>query len=538
MMRRFALALVALALAQCGLRIADGGDWGLGIVSAQSAPETAPQPAEATNPQSAILNPQSIRNPQSAIRSAEDATAKHFASIRTEPSLLLAFLNEMPKGGDLHNHLSGAIYAESYLRWAAEDNLCLATATMTIVAAPCDSAAGRPTVAEVFRNAPIFNQAVDAMSMRHWNPALNGHDHFFASFGKFGPPSDKTGHMLAEVAARAAGERVSYLELMLTPNGAGAIARGRAAGFDADFGRLRDRLLAGGFQEVVTEARRRIDVAETQQRGLLRCQAADADAGCKVTIRYISQAGRAGIPEQVFAQLLAGFEMATQDPRFVGINLVQPEDDPTSVRDFPLHMRMIDFLHGKYPQVRIALHAGELVEGLVPPEALRFHIRDSVRVGHASRIGHGGGVMYEDDALGLLREMASKRILVEVALSSNDLILGIKGKRHPLAMYLKYGVPVALVTDDAGVARSSLTLEFRKAVEEQGIDYRTLKRMVRNSIEYAFADDATRTRLKAELSSALATFERRIQSPDRRLPGAEPPTASPQPPAPSPQPRG
>ena len=52
---------------------------------------------------------------------------------------------------------------------------------------------------------------------------------------------------------------------------------------------------------------------------------------------------------------------------------------------------------------------------------------------------------------------------------------------------------MALVTDDAGVSRSTLTLEFRKAVEEQGLDYRTLKRMVRNSIEYSFADEATRS---------------------------------------------
>src|SRR6185436_16333259 len=42
----------------------------------------------------------------------EAATATYFASIRNNPSLLLAFLAEMPKGGDLHNHLSGAIYAE------------------------------------------------------------------------------------------------------------------------------------------------------------------------------------------------------------------------------------------------------------------------------------------------------------------------------------------------------------------------------------------------------------------------------------------
>ena len=25
----------------------------------------------------------------------------------------------MPKGGDLHSHLSGAVYAESYIQWAA-----------------------------------------------------------------------------------------------------------------------------------------------------------------------------------------------------------------------------------------------------------------------------------------------------------------------------------------------------------------------------------------------------------------------------------
>jgi len=298
------------------------------------------------------------QQPRSRAASPEAATAAYFASVRDQPLLLKAFLSEMPKGGDLHNHLTGAVYAESYMRWAAEDNLCLATATMTIVAGACDGAAGRPAVADVLRNATLFNQAINAMSMRHWNPALNGHDHFFATFEKFGPPSDRTGDMLAEVAARAAAERAIYLELMVTPNGPATRQRGRTAGWDPDLAGLRDRLLAGGFEDVVAEARRQIDAAEARQRTLLRCGAAEADAGCGITIRYIAQAGRAGVPEQVFAQLLAGFEIATRDPRFVGINLVQPEDDPTAVRDFSLQMRMIDFLHGKYPGVRIALHAG------------------------------------------------------------------------------------------------------------------------------------------------------------------------------------
>jgi adenosine deaminase len=126
----------------------------------------------------------------------------------------------------------------------------------------------------------------------------------------------------------------------------------------------------------------------------------------------------------------------------------------------------------------------------------------------AARIGHGVDVMYEDDANGLLREMAAKHVVVEIALTSNDLILDVSGKRHPLSAYLHAGVPVALVTDDPGVSRSSDTEEFRKAVEEQGLDYPALKRLARNSIAFAFVDAATKARLASNLEAAFAAFER------------------------------
>lgn len=48
-----------------------------------------------------------------------------FAAARDNPVALRGLLERIPKGGDLHNHLSGAIYAESYIRWAAEDGLCI-----------------------------------------------------------------------------------------------------------------------------------------------------------------------------------------------------------------------------------------------------------------------------------------------------------------------------------------------------------------------------------------------------------------------------
>src|SRR5204863_8923140 len=73
----------------------------------------------------------------------EAATARRLSALRRDPLRLRAFLREMPKGGDLHNHLSGVIYAESNLRWVAENQLCVATASLTIV--ECIGTAGQMT---------------------------------------------------------------------------------------------------------------------------------------------------------------------------------------------------------------------------------------------------------------------------------------------------------------------------------------------------------------------------------------------------------
>ena len=438
----------------------------------------------------------------------EAATARKLAAIRNQPLALEVFLREMPKGGDLHNHLSGAIYAESYLRWAVDDKLCIVVATFTIAAAPCDANAGRPPASTVVDDAMLYNQAIDAMSMRNWPTNLNGHDHFFQAFGRFGVVSAaRVGDMIAEVSARAAAEHVSYLELMVTPDGGVASRLGRQAGWTSDFAQMRAKLLSSGWADVLAQSKQRLDRFEARRRDVLKCGTSAPEAGCLVTLRYIAQVGRATPPEEVFAQILAGFEIATSEPRVVGINLVQPEDAPIAVRDFMLHMNMIDFLHQLYPKVHVSLHAGEISNGLVPPDVLRFHIRESVRKGHAERIGHGAAAMQEDDPYGLIRELAAKKILVEINLTSNDMILGVRGARHPLRTYLQYGVPIAISTDDYGVARSSHTLEWLKAVQEHNLDYLTMKRMVRNSIEYAFVDAQTKAQLKQSLENAFHQFE-------------------------------
>jgi hypothetical protein len=441
--------------------------------------------------------------------SREAATAAYMSSIRNDAPALTMFLREMPKGGDLHYHLYGGVYAETFIKWAAEDGQCLTVTTLSMSRPPCTKADNEIEASEITRNSALRDSVIDAWSVRNWNAARkSGHDQFFGTFSKFDAAGDgHLGDALAEIASRAGNQNESYLELMLGPGRASEFGLGSKLGSITQFAAMRDKLLELGLRDSLVLSRRELDAAESRERLLLNCAGPNRDKGCGVTTRFLYQVLRGLPPHLVFAQLLTGFEMARYDHRWVGLNMVMPEDGPVSMGDFRLHMQMIDFLHGQYPEVKITLHAGELAEGLVPPEGMRFHIRESVERGHALRIGHGTDVMHEDDAEGLLREMESRRIPVEISLSSSDVILGITGARHPLRTYLRYGVPVILATDDEGVSRTNLSIEYRRAVQEQSLDYPTLKRIVRNSIDYSFAEDSVKARLSRELEDAFRRFE-------------------------------
>ncbi len=56
---------------------------------------------------------------------SEQRTELGLQTARQNLLQLRHFLLGMPKGADLHNHLSGAVYAESWIRAAAEDRLCI-----------------------------------------------------------------------------------------------------------------------------------------------------------------------------------------------------------------------------------------------------------------------------------------------------------------------------------------------------------------------------------------------------------------------------
>jgi adenosine deaminase len=412
------------------------------------------------------------------------------AAARTSPLQLRQFLKKMPKGADLHYHLSGGVYAESFIRAAVEDGLCVDTKKLAFAKCGTDGTDKAIVPAgDVYKNQSLYDQLINSFSMRSFVPyaGVSGHDHFFDTFAKFGgtAPSHKA-EWVDEAAARAAAQNEQYMELMETPDFSIAAKAAGEVGWKDDFAALRDGLLAHGLKENVAEATAYLDGIEKNRREIEHCSGANPADACSVDVRFIYQILR-GLPKEiVFAQTLLGFEAAIADPeRVVGLNFVMPEDGYISMRDYALQMNMVKFLHGVYPQVRITLHAGELAYGMVTPDGLCCHIRLAVEAG-AERIGHGVDVMYEDRPHELLKEMAAKHVMVEINLSSNDSILGVSGMHHPLPMYRTFGVPVALSTDDEGVSRIDLTNEYVRAVETYGLKYGELKKMVRTGLEHAF----------------------------------------------------
>jgi len=433
----------------------------------------------------------------------EQRAADKMSSIVGDPVALGQFLTAVPKGGDLHNHLSGAVYAETYLDWAkTEGGYCISNSSLALSTSCSNTSTTSPipTPADA-----LFMDVVRAWSMQDFVAgAQTGHDHFFATFGKFGAISGKAHHAkgLADVMKRADSENALYLEPMLLSNSTagnvgstvwtgGTLTTAALPGFHGAL------LAYSGWNAAVQAILSDIQATESGARQELGCDGSSPSSACRVGSRFMVYISRSGSGPAVFAQMVAAFEAAKSEPRLVALNLVGPEDGSTALSAYDRHMEMLGYLHdayaGKSP-LHVTLHAGELAPKYLPSNysiANINHIRKAVEVAHAERIGHGVDVLGETDPTGLLAQLKQLGVMVEIGLSSNIQILEVSGTDHPLSSYLSNGVPVALATDDQGVSRSSMAGEYFRAVQDQKLDYKTLKKMARTSLEKSFLPGAS-----------------------------------------------
>ena len=205
------------------------------------------------------------------------------------------------------------------------------------------------------------------------------------------------------------------------------------------------------------------------------------------------------------------YRFVAENPMMVSVNMVGREDND---KGYPLRfLEVFREMRRQLPDVRLSIHGGEVDE---PNQ----HVRDTLLLG-AERIGHGVNLITDPDTLLLMRHNA---FLVEVNLVSNLLLEYVEDySTHPFPEYLRTGVPVALSTDDRGMWDSTMTDEFFVAVKEFNLSWAEIKRLLRNSIAYGFMEEDVKARLLEELEKDLQSFERRVaRSPEKVIDAAEP----------------
>lgn len=437
---------------------------------------------------------------------------------RNNEALLTAFFQQMPKGGDLHHHFSGSVYAEPLLERAIAEDFYLNLETMAV--SKTKPATGNWQTFSFLKNngklEQYEQQVMQTWSVKDYNGAVPSDDQFFDSFMKF--ESTITGHFaegMLELKKRALAENVSYIETQLS-----------TIPCDMNVTDLTDfntKLRQAAAQKDEKAVLKLLDeLYKSLQKKDAKKYAADFNTNFiaklhkdlkidddRFTMRYQNFVLRFMDPVDLFKNLTIAFISANDSKLVAGVNIVSPEHGENSMKDYWLHMVMFKYCHSKYPDVKYTLHAGELTLGLVQPEDLTWHINDAIYVAGANRIGHGVDIAYEANSYDLLRYMAKNNIPIEINLTSNEFILKVKENRHPFTLYKEFNVPIVISTDDAGILRTNMTEQYvLLAKRYPDVSYATIKQYVYNSINYSFIQDTSvKKQLVKDLDARFKTFE-------------------------------
>lgn len=489
----------------------------------------------------------SLPRDQAAVPTPPQTTEHYYQQLVSNTPLNLAelslFLNRMPKGGDLHHHYSGALYAETYVDWVDKAHYCVyktdypltggkkfkietkpeALATLAqerIKAGKKDEPAENNCLSgsEILADNGFYRELLSVWSDKdfanHVQLQPPPDKQFFDTFSYFGDVSDFSFQDgLQIIKARAKQENVQYIETMLKSSPSIACPAEIAERLSA----LNDQSSDTDIEKVLTDYFNFLEQDNKNKQAITEFVAILENLGAKLddeefTLRFQTYVSRNSKPEKIFSGLYSSFAADKASARIVGVNFVSPENGYVAMRDYHLHMKMFQFFHQRFPESKISLHAGELVVGMVPPEGLSFHINEAVKIAGANRIGHGVDIPNEANAPDLLDLMRKQNVAVEINLTSNEFILGVSSDEHPLPLYQNYGVPYVISTDDAGVSRSTLGQEYLLFASRYKPTYQELKQTVYNSIRYSFlTEQEKKTQLNA-LDKKFSQFERSVEN--------------------------
>jgi adenosine deaminase len=454
-------------------------------------------------------------------------TRQYYAQLLNGPQTQLAELNMLmtmlPKGGDIHHHYSGSIYAETYLDWVEQQGFCIYRESdlankqekfriETKQLPNAEPIKACIKVDAVRKDNTFYRELLSSWSGKdydnHTHQQLAPDQHFFNAFGYFSPIAKfSTNAGLQILKRQAKAENQQYLETLL---------KSAPITDHAEFSAKLDSLSNGASAEELQLAFDKFadflahdDGAQKKIADYVKEMSNDV-AGiddAEFSLRIQSYVSRNSAPSKIFSGLFAAFSASQDSPLIVGVNIVGPENGLIALRDYTLHMQMFRFFKQRFPKVHLSLHAGELALGMVPPEHLQHHIRSAIDIAGAERIGHGVDITQEANPDQLLAELKRRNIPIEINLTSNAFILGVQQQAHPITLYLRHQVPIVITSDDMGVSRNNLSNEYFLFVSRYKPSYDTLKKVVFDSIRYSFLSPADKTKQLRQLDQGFLKYE-------------------------------
>lgn len=184
---------------------------------------------------------------------------------------------------------------------------------------------------------------------------------------------------------------------------------------------------------------------------------------------------------------LAELAVAYRDQGVVGFDLAGGEHGN------PAELHGAAFYHARKHLLNTTIHAGE---SFGPAS-----IRQALFKCGAHRLGHGVTLGQDPD---LLRYVVDHQIPLEVCPTSNVQTHVVAGyEAHPVAEYVRAGVPVTINTDNRLFSRTTMADELWLAHTRCGIPANSLREIVLNGFRYAFLPWSVRQDIVQEAAEEI-----------------------------------
>jgi hypothetical protein len=365
----------------------------------------------------------------------------YFEYAKKNEALLTAFINKMPKGADFRSQVKingNKAYAEQLINYIIKNNLYFDRVTLNVTSSTKNS---KWSAKDLAYNQKVYDEVLNSISNRN----------FYMNIGQF----------VEEAITKAASQNILYVEIAAIPQGDDI-----EAWLDS---------VEMGLKAANASTKKKIEIGivlaiDTNDYPIKEIPFNDKDY-----LVYFSQ--------QVSKSISASIKHQNRLTR--GIVLFPSENGWISKTQFDNQLNILNRYWKAYKDRGIDINSIVYLDG---SQNLNKNydnpIGRSIVLGHARKIGGSQNISWENDVYDLLGFMRENRIAAEISPLTDG---NATQSNNSFILYRDAGVPIVINSGlQNSFSISNLTLEYVKAALQFNLQYKDIKTLSLNSLEYSF----------------------------------------------------